>query len=153
MKRFFEKVEKTDSCWNWTGAISSNGYGSATFESRRISSHRLSWILCNGEIPNGLFVLHTCDNRKCVNPGHLFLGTQKDNMQDCYKKGRMFIPKEGNFKNGHLPVNALLSNEEAIVIKDLIKSGQLSLADISRKFNVPYQLIKDINCGRSYINV
>lgn len=93
-KRFINKVHITSDCWEWEGSISRLGYGhfgigSRTDKSRKIIlAHRFSWEIHNGKIPEGIKVLHHCDNRKCVKPMHLFLGTQKDNMQDCRRKGR-----------------------------------------------------------------
>jgi hypothetical protein len=75
-------------CWIWLGAIKSYGYGSIKYRNKDMRANRVSWLAFKGEIPKGLCVLHHCDNPACVNPDHLFLGTLKDNMQDCIKKGR-----------------------------------------------------------------
>lgn len=74
-------------CWLWFGAEGS-GYGRVGFKGNLLLTHRVSWELTNGPIPDGLWVLHKCDVRCCVNPDHLFLGTPKDNMQDKLRKGR-----------------------------------------------------------------
>ena len=87
-KRFWSRIQKTDGCWNWTGALNTHGYGHMRVNSRQTPMHRLSWEKANGPIPDGLSVLHKCDNRRCVRPDHLFLGTQADNMQDKIAKGR-----------------------------------------------------------------
>ncbi len=75
-------------CWLWTAHVGKTGYGSICYKKKRTGSHRMSWMIHNGDIPEGLLVLHQCDTRSCVNPDHLFLGTYKDNAQDCIKKGR-----------------------------------------------------------------
>ncbi len=88
-KEFFEsKIQKTDSCWNWIGSVNNSGYGCIRFNGKRYGTHRLSYEFYIGSIPDNLFVLHKCDNRKCVNPNHLWLGTQSDNLLDCNKKKR-----------------------------------------------------------------
>ena len=90
-KGFWSYVNKTDGCWEWTGGLSSAGYGRATSAFRRTDyAHRIAWREAHGEIPVGMFVCHTCDNPKCVRIDHLFLGTPKDNAQDMAKKGRSF---------------------------------------------------------------
>jgi len=81
-------------CWEWKKSSVGAGYGVISFFKRNYYVHRISYRLFIGEIPNGLMVCHKCDNVKCFNPEHLFLGTQKDNMSDAIKKNRMkFIPK------------------------------------------------------------
>ena len=87
-QRFWLKVRKTGTCWLWTGAHKPTGYGDAWYRNRRQNAHRVAWQLLRGRIPKGKFVLHQCDTPACVNPGHLFLGTQKVNMTDCIQKGR-----------------------------------------------------------------
>lgn len=92
-QRWAAKVKKLPvGCWMWVGGKGSHGYGSMMIEktpaARFETAHRLSWIFHVGEIPNGMQVLHKCDTRLCVNPEHLFLGTQRDNIDDCIAKGR-----------------------------------------------------------------
>ena len=88
-KRFWEKVQKTlDGCWNWCGAKSTAGYGYLRIEKHGVLAHRIAWELTHRDIPEGMCVLHHCDNPACVNPDHLFLGNQQDNTQDMIAKGR-----------------------------------------------------------------
>lgn len=88
MQRFWDKVNKTDDCWLWTAGTSS-GYGTIRgLDQKSVGAHRLSWELAHGPIPDDLQVLHECDNKLCVRPSHLFLGTQLDNMRDMVAKGR-----------------------------------------------------------------
>ncbi len=87
-ERFWARVAKTDTCWEWQGARLPTGYGRVTFDGENTSAHRAAWILTKGPIPDGQHVCHTCDNPPCCNPLHLFLGTHRDNMQDAQRKGR-----------------------------------------------------------------
>ena len=88
--RFYEKFEVvTESgCWLWTACLLPNGYGAIQLNGKKVSAHRVSWMIHNGKINNGKFVLHKCDVKRCVNPDHLFLGSQSDNVKDRDKKGR-----------------------------------------------------------------
>jgi hypothetical protein len=93
-ERFWEKVDRSsgpNSCWPWTAAMGTTGYGNFRCPYGH-KAHRIAYFLANGPIPKGKWVLHTCDNRKCCNPAHLFLGTAKDNTQDMIKKGRRGNP-------------------------------------------------------------
>lgn len=86
--RFWSKVQKTNTCWIWTGAHNHQGYGRITVDGARKPAHQISWEMKNGPIPVGHEICHHCDNPSCVRPDHLFLGTRKDNVQDMIKKGR-----------------------------------------------------------------
>ncbi|WP_368493194.1 HNH endonuclease [Deinococcus sp.] len=87
---FWARVKRGDpkACWPWQGTISRTGYGVITYHKRQWRTHRLAWVLTHGEIPEGLFVCHHCDNPICCNPQHLFLGTPLDNARDMVAKGR-----------------------------------------------------------------
>lgn len=87
--RFWKFVQKTNACWNWTGASLEKGYGRIGIGKSIILAHRLSYLIHLGEIPVGMLVCHTCDNPRCVNPDHLFLGTHKDNFDDARRKNRI----------------------------------------------------------------
>lgn len=99
--RFWSKVDKSGSCWEWTAGTNANGYGMYDYEHRSWLVHRLAWTLTNGPIPSGLGVCHKCDNPPCVNPEHLFLGTQIDNMRDSRDKRRRIYVLKANCPKGH----------------------------------------------------
>lgn len=91
--RFWAKTipEPNTGCWLWMGSTWGGGYGQVRINRRTRFAHRVAWEVSNGPIPNGLFVLHRCDNPPCVNPAHLFLGTHQDNMDDMMRKGRKVV--------------------------------------------------------------
>lgn len=103
-EKFWSKVKKTDplKCWTWTAYKDPRGYGMFRFHGRVQVASRVSWILTNGEIPKNMNICHHCDNPSCVNPAHLFLGTDSDNARDRVRKKRDFNTKKTHCKRGHL---------------------------------------------------
>jgi hypothetical protein len=128
---FERKFTKGDGCWVWNAAKTKNGYGKMT--SRRhgktFSAHRISYEFYVGEISDGLSVLHRCDNRACVNPDHLWLGTQKENLVDMARKGRQAKQK--------------LRLDEVVQIKKL-RSDNMKFSDIAARFGVHIGTIEKI---------
>ena len=95
----FIKINKTDSCRLWTDCLRGNtGYGAFKLNGKTVDAHRLSYQIHKGEIPEGMFVYHTCDNRTCVNLDHLFLGTPKENWNDGFNKGRIKLLDQTHFE-------------------------------------------------------
>lgn len=115
--RFFEKFERGTGCWEWTASVDSWGYGHLGDGRRLKLAHRLSWEIHRGAIPNGLKVLHHCDNRRCVNPDHLFLGTVADNNGDMYAKGRGVNPR------GTQHGRCVLSDADVATIREAVTRG------------------------------
>ncbi len=133
-ERFWAKVKKTNGCWIWLGATNSQGYGSIARDPNkpRVATHRLSWEIHNGLIPKGMWVLHKCDNPPCVRPDHLFLGTQKDNMQDMSKKGRY---SKRVMKGENHPL-AKLTEKQVKKIRKSYVPGFIKQKDLGHKYGV-----------------
>ena len=138
-------VDTKTGCWVWGGSDRSKGYGRVRHEGRYIAAHRGSYIVYRGEIPEGMLVCHSCDNRICINPKHLFLGTYKDNMQDMVRKGR------GRDQTGERSSTSKLTEIKVKVIRSahpLINGN--ALANI---FNVDPSTICDIRKRRSWKHI
>lgn len=135
-ERFWQKVDKgePDECWEWTGAKSS-GYGVIKQNDSILYSHRVSWTLHNGPIPRGLWTLHHCDNPSCVNPAHLFLGTQSDNMQDMYEKGRGEPPE---------PFGKVLTWPQVRRIRKMYATGEYTQKEIARHLPIDANSVSHI---------
>lgn len=150
--RFWRKVVKKsdDDCWEWSGTILGNGYGqirSGGKEGKKILAHRLSYELNKCEIPDGLVVMHTCDNRKCVNPNHLGLGTYKDNTQDCWQKGRGSV-------NVIARIGAM--NGRAVVNEDdvrYIRSSNDPLKQMAERYGVSVGAIDKIRQRKTWTHI
>ena len=146
--RFWAKVQKTSGCWEWTAAVfKTTGYGQFVYQVspgvRKVdTAHRVSWALTHGPILDGLFVLHRCDNRKCVRPSHLFLGTAKDNSADMVRKGRGATPIQRGGRR-KIPLGAVQSIRDRAMAGDLLK-------DIARDFGVDPSNISRLVRGESY---
>jgi HNH endonuclease/Helix-turn-helix len=123
-------------CWLWNGLLSSNGYGRIGQEKtgRLLYTHRVSWELHNGPIPDDLCVCHTCDNRRCVNPYHLFLGTYADNLADMRAKGRGGIGTA---------VGGKLTKTEVIEIR-VLRSQGIPQKELAKRFGVTQATIHRI---------
>lgn len=131
-QKLLERVAMTFSdCWYWTGFIDELGYGVSSDHKVR-KAHRLSWSIFNGDIPKGMKVLHKCDIRSCVNPNHLFLGTQADNVQDMISKGRQVYPTP---KPGVLNPQAKLTPIKVLEIREKYKNGE-TLNDLTEEYGI-----------------
>lgn len=157
-KVFNSRVEKGDGCWRWTGSYNSKGYGRVVIKHVHYGAHRLSWMVHHGEIPEGLCVCHRCDNRWCVNPDHLFLGTHAENQTDCYEKGRRAYgirhgshTKPESRPRGTLHARAKL-NEDAV--RDIrLMRGVVSQQALADKYGVPQTAISAVHLRKTWDHV
>jgi hypothetical protein len=135
-----------EACWLWTGYVGENGYGIASINGKQYKAHRVSHFIEHGRIDNDRLVLHRCDERACVNPAHLFLGTPKDNSQDAVKKGRnakLFGERNGKAK---------LTLQKVRAIKRLLRdkaNGRCELRqyEIARQFGVSEATVSYLKNG------
>lgn len=143
-------INKETGCWEWTGGMRPNGYGVVVLGIKylpaSIRAHRFSWMAFNGEIPDGLFVLHKCDNRKCINPNHLFLGTHKDNAEDRERKGR------DNRPFGEAVYSAKITNDIAAYIKYDIQN-KMSRSDVLKKYGIRIPMYQSFKQNRAWKKV
>lgn len=143
--RFWPKVQKTTGCWIWTANKTRRGYGLVGVASgRSMSAHRASWTLAYGPIPDGLCVLHRCDNPSCVRPDHLFLGSNADNIADREAKGRTASGE----RNG----NARLSRDAIAEIRSADRTYE-SYARLAERFGVHLSTIARVAQGAAWAHI
>jgi hypothetical protein len=146
-ERFFEKVDKTPGlgpngdCWDWVGAKTDKGYGNfILFDNGPwMVATRFSYAFHGYKIPVGMFMCHTCDNRACVNPAHLFPGTQQDNIDDMHRKGRHTQYERSGERNP----KAKLTKDQVLYIRACNKSGESS-PSISKRMGISYSTVREI---------
>ena len=152
--RFWPKVDKRgpDECWPWIGARHGAGYGhigAGGTDGQILKAQRVSWEIHFGPIPDGLFVLHDCDNPPCVNPGHLFLGTHDDNMADMAAKGRAKPP---GLAGEDQPMSKL-NGQQVLEIRRLYAETKISQRDLAVRFSVCQQSISLITKNKNWRHI
>ena len=150
---FWSHVDRSGDCWLWNAYRNDSDYGEFThrlLSPRTQRAHRLSWTFANGPIPNGLWVLHRCDNPPCVNPAHLFLGTAADNSQDASAKGRLDQQK---YPLKRREAISKLGIENVRIIKQLLVDGHRNGAALGRRYGVTKTTISYIKNGRTWADV
>lgn len=153
LERFERKIffASPDGCWYWTAGVNTGGYGRIFIKKiggkkERMLAHRLSFLLYKGEISQGLLVCHSCDNPLCVNPDHLFLGTQLDNVRDRDNKGRR--PAPIGSKNNSAKINEY----DVLEIRNM-RSQKISYKEISDRYGLSVVTIKNICSNRTWKHV
>lgn len=145
---FSERYRVTESgCWEWIGSTNSLGYGQTWANGKSVPAHRYSYELAFGSIPDGLCVCHRCDNRKCVNPDHLFLGTYQDNVSDMIAKGR-HRPNRGT-NNGR----AKLTDDQVVAIRERYNVGDVGVDDLAREYKVGSTTIGQVVRGEKWRHI
>lgn len=147
-----------ESCWEWQGRTNF-GYGIVMIHGRNIRVHRLSYELVNGPIPDGLMVRHKCDNRRCVNPDHLEVGTHQDNMDDMMERGRKpmgelhhTVARPETVVRGERNGRAKLTDDAVRSIHRMVRDG-MTISAIARHFNVSRSLVRKVRDGEVWRHV
>jgi HNH endonuclease len=152
-QRFWKYVQKTDGCWLWTGFRDVNGYGHlriGRYQEGQVTAQRASWIVHFGPIPDGLYVLHKCDVPWCVRPDHLYLGTQKQNLQDMAARGRHWLQGRGHLVAGDKGANARLTWPVVDAIREAHANGE-SRVSLARYYGVTPNNIGLIVRNRTWV--
>jgi len=136
--KLLNRIKIVNGCWEWQGKITKCGYGEITHNQKYILVHRCSYKEFLGEIEIGRNVCHTCDNKKCINPNHLWIGTQKDNIQDAKKKKRLSKQPMKKF-----------TMEQVVKIRAELQEG-MTTTSLAKKYNVSQGVIWNIKSGKSY---
>lgn len=139
-----------DGCWEWTRITNGDGYGQLCVAGRMVYAHRLAYQLGVGEIPEGMHILHSCDNPRCINPAHLSAGTRSENMKECSERGRAKIPKP--IKRGEENGASKLRDVDVRSIRRLLAKG-LTQQSIADRFGVTQRAISDIKLGKKWGHV
>lgn len=145
-ERFWDKVDKGNpgECWEWRGYRNAKGYGGIRIRGKGVYAHRLSYELNNGPIPDGMLVCHTCDNPPCVNPGHLWTGSHKDNAADKMRKGRYRHVPRARELNG----NAKLTAQIAAAIR--AEPAGNTVRGLAAKYGVSKSTISAVRRGAAW---
>lgn len=153
VKRFWSKVDVRPAgqpgCWEWNAALKPNGYGWFCLDGKAISAHKMAWILSFGQIPQGKNVCHRCDNRKCVRPDHLWLGTQSENLTDMWRKGRGV--SKPNPQSGEKHYRAKLNLSAVKLIRE--KRGIMSQRALAKQLGVSQRTVYEAQNGITWREV
>jgi hypothetical protein len=142
IREFWSRVDKSGSCWNWTGAKDVGGYGVFSFMGKRKTTHRLAWELENGcAATPGMVVMHLCDNPACCRPDHLKLGTYFENTLDCHNKGRWRSPAVPFGESHH---RAILNDKSVQAIRYFYDRGLARVCEISRFMDVSGSVVSNV---------
>ncbi len=137
-------VQVENGCWDWIGSRSKAGYGRFSYKGFHCYAHRMAWMIANcQEIPNGIVVRHECDRVQCVNPGHLLLGTELENVRDYIERGSILV------EGGERRKRALLSESEVIEVKRMLANGY-GRDEVVKRLGVKRNIVYSIDTGRTW---
>lgn len=144
-KRFWSKVSMKEptGCWEWQGACSGFGHGRFKLHGVLVSPHRIAYEMAYGPLLNGQWVLHRCDNPRCVNPFHLFEGDRSANMQDCAAKGRLAVQKDPSFTQGENRPNSKLTDDLVRDIREAAARGK-KISHIAKQRGMSRSIIQRV---------
>lgn len=140
------RIDSETGCWNWTASKNNGGYGRIRFRNKEKLAHRASYEVHRGQIPEGLNVCHRCDNPACINPDHLFVGTQAENAADMVAKGRAPIPN----LRGSAHANAKLTEADIVAIR---AAKGVTLRELGEQYGVNGSTISWIRTGKGWAHV
>ncbi len=147
---FWERVKITKDCWEWVGHIKKDGHGQLMINLKSFSAHRLAWLLLRGDIPGGSCICHKCDNPKCVNPDHLYLGSKASNLQDMWDRNeRSMKPQKGSLNN-----YAKLKEDDIKYIRQSLREARRGKGRfLAKLFNVHEATISYIKNNKTWTHV
>lgn len=148
-ERLSQGSERHGSCLLWTGSRYPNGYGRIGYQGRDRMAHRLAYELHHGPIPDGLYVCHHCDTPNCIEPSHLFVGTQADNLDDMRRKGRW----AARDRRGESNARAKTTETEVRIVKRLRQNTDLTCPVIADCVGLPLGIVEAISAGRTWKHV
>jgi len=147
--RFRAKIEHRGAgdCWEWQACRNPQGYGLFDIRHKSFLAHRVAWVIAHDVIPDGIFILHRCDNPPCVNPAHLWLGTHADNKRDSVDKGRH------GWACGAANGRAKLRETDVRLIRRLYRRGHWSQFPLARVYGVSHCTISEIVNGKTWRSI
>ena len=159
--RFWSRVRKSASCWEWIGPKTKDGYGRLSRDGKQVRAHRASYEMRHGPIRSGMVVCHRCDNPSCVNPDHLFLGTAADNVRDMHTKGRANVPsrsggqhwtkyKPDRIARGGTAKRSPLTDGAVLEIRRRFRDGGVTQRALAADFGTTYKNINLIVHGKTW---
>lgn len=151
-ERFWKRVQKTNYCWIWKGSDTGHGYGTFHFKGKAYVAHRFSWLLKYGTFTKNL-TLHKCNNRRCVNPDHLYDGTAKDNTGDIIKAGKYNFINSGTLKSGEENRQAKLNDEIVRSIRKEYIPKVVTQKMLAERYHIAKTTVREVLIRKSWKHI